>query len=91
MQAPWDNFPTGNLNSAKGEEIMKMFKQLNDEGTTIVQVTHAEKNAGCGKRTIHLLDGRIEKKTVLWAGGESGKCAIHFLKSHAYFLGSQKE
>ena len=57
--------PTGNLNSAQGEEIMKMFKELNDEGTTIVQVTHSEKNAAYGDRTIHLLDGRIEKKTVL--------------------------
>ncbi len=57
--------PTGNINSAQGEEIMKMFKQLNDEGTTIVQVTHSEKNAAVGNRTIHLLDGRIEKKTVL--------------------------
>ncbi len=57
--------PTGNLNSAQGEEIMKMFKQLNDEGTTIVQVTHSERNAAYGGRTIHLLDGRVEKKTVL--------------------------
>ena len=57
--------PTGYLNSAQGEEIMKMFKELNDEGTTIVQVTHSEKNAAYGGRTIHLLDGRIEKKTVL--------------------------
>jgi len=57
--------PTGNLNSAQGEEIMKMFKELNDEGTTIVQVTHSEKNAAYGGRTIHLLDGRVEKKTVL--------------------------
>ncbi|MCH7754429.1 ABC transporter ATP-binding protein [candidate division KSB1 bacterium] len=57
--------PTGNLNSAQGEEIMKMFKELNDEGTTIVQVTHSEKNAAYGGRTIHLLDGRIEKKSVL--------------------------
>ncbi len=57
--------PTGNLNSAQGEEIMKMFKELNDEGTTIVQVTHSERNAAYGGRTIHLLDGRVEKKTVL--------------------------
>ncbi len=57
--------PTGNLNSAQGEEIMKMFKQLNDEETTLVQVTHSEKNAAYGGCTIHLLDGRIEKKSVL--------------------------
>jgi len=54
--------PTGNLNSKQGEEIMELFKQLNDEGVTIVQVTHSEKNAGYGKRVIHLLDGMVEKK-----------------------------
>jgi ABC-type lipoprotein export system ATPase subunit len=54
--------PTGNLNSKQGEEIMELFKQLNDEGVTIVQVTHSEKNAGYGKRVIHLLDGMIEKR-----------------------------
>ncbi len=52
--------PTGNLNSAQGEEIMDLFKKLNGEGTTIVQVTHSEKNAAYGSRTIHLLDGRVE-------------------------------
>lgn len=52
--------PTGNLNSKQGEEIMELFKQLNDEGVTIIQVTHSEKNAGYGKRIINLLDGRIE-------------------------------
>ncbi|MEJ2637690.1 MAG: ABC transporter ATP-binding protein, partial [Calditrichia bacterium] len=51
--------PTGNLNSEQGEEIMEMFKKLNHEGTTIIQVTHSEKNAEYGKRIIHLLDGRI--------------------------------
>ena len=54
--------PTGNLNSKQGEEIMDLFKQLNDEGVTIVQVTHSEKNASYGKRVIHLLDGMIEKR-----------------------------
>lgn len=55
--------PTGNLNSSQGEEIMELFKKLNQEnGTTIIQVTHSEKNAGYGKRIIELLDGRIEKK-----------------------------
>jgi putative ABC transport system ATP-binding protein len=51
--------PTGNLNSQQGEEIMEMFKKLNAEGVTIVQVTHSEKNAGYGSRIIHLLDGMI--------------------------------
>ena len=52
--------PTGNLNSKQGEEIMGLFKQLNSEGVTIIQVTHSEKNAGYGSRIINLLDGRIE-------------------------------
>ncbi|MBN1221700.1 MAG: ABC transporter ATP-binding protein [Candidatus Aminicenantes bacterium] len=49
--------PTGNLNSKEGQDIMEMFKELNNNGTTIIQVTHSEKNASYGKRTIHLLDG----------------------------------
>lgn len=51
--------PTGNLNSTQGEEIMELFKQLNDEGVTIIQVTHSEKNAEYGSRIINLLDGRM--------------------------------
>ncbi len=54
--------PTGNLNSKQGEEIMELFKQLNDEGVTIIQVTHSEKNAEYGKRIIDLLDGQIVKR-----------------------------
>lgn len=55
--------PTGNLNSKQGEEIMDLFKKINEEeGVTIIQVTHSEKNAAYGKQIIHLLDGRIEKK-----------------------------
>ena len=50
--------PTGNLNSNQGEEIMELFKQLNSEGVTIIQVTHSEKNATYGSRIINLLDGR---------------------------------
>jgi ABC-type lipoprotein export system ATPase subunit len=54
--------PTGNLNSTQGEEIMELFKKLNEEdGVTIIQVTHSEKNAAYGKRIIELLDGRIQK------------------------------
>jgi len=51
--------PTGNLNSKQGEEIMELFKQLNDDGVTIIQVTHSEKNAEYGSRIINLLDGRM--------------------------------
>ena len=54
--------PTGNLNSKQGEEIMDIFKELNNEGVTIIQVTHSEKNAAYGSRIIHLL-GRIEKES----------------------------
>jgi ABC-type lipoprotein export system ATPase subunit len=49
--------PTGNLHSSQGEEIMELFKKLNSEGTTIIQVTHSEKNAGYGNRIIQLRDG----------------------------------
>ncbi len=52
--------PTGNLNSKQGEEIMELFKELNNEGVAIIQVTHSEKNAAYGSRIINLLDGRIE-------------------------------
>lgn len=49
--------PTGNLHSSQGKEIMELFKRLNQDGTTIVQVTHSETNAAFGNRTIHLQDG----------------------------------
>jgi putative ABC transport system ATP-binding protein len=49
--------PTGNLHSAQGQEIMELFKRLNDEGTTIIQVTHSDANAAYGSRVIHLRDG----------------------------------
>lgn len=51
--------PTGNLHSAQGEEIMQLFKKLNEEGTSIIQVTHSERNAEFGNRTINLADGWI--------------------------------
>lgn len=50
--------PTGNLNSKQGQEIMELFKELNEDGVTIIQVTHSEKNAEYGTRIINLLDGR---------------------------------
>lgn len=54
--------PTGNLNSEQGREIMELFKKLNQDGTTIIQVTHSEEKARYAGRIIHLLDGRIVKE-----------------------------
>jgi ABC-type lipoprotein export system ATPase subunit len=53
--------PTGNLHSSQGKEIMELFKKLNDEGVTIVQVTHSEANAAYGNRLVQLADGWIVK------------------------------
>ena len=52
--------PTGNLHSDQGREIMELFAKLNQEGTTIVQVTHSETNAAYGRRIIRLKDGWME-------------------------------
>ena len=49
--------PTGNLHSDQGKEIMELLKKLNRQGTTIIQVTHSETNAGYGNRIIKLRDG----------------------------------
>ncbi|HEY4300834.1 MAG TPA: ABC transporter ATP-binding protein [Candidatus Didemnitutus sp.] len=51
--------PTGNLHSDQGREIMKLFKKLNSEGTTIIQVTHSEENASYGGRIVRLADGMM--------------------------------
>jgi ABC-type lipoprotein export system ATPase subunit len=59
--------PTGNLHSAQGDEIMQLFKRLNDSGTTIIQVTHSERNASYGNRIIQLGDG--------WVVGEHATAA----------------
>jgi ABC-type lipoprotein export system ATPase subunit len=53
--------PTGNLHSSQGKEIMELFKRLNQEGTTIIQVTHSQQNAGYGNRIIQLADGWMAK------------------------------
>ena len=56
--------PTGNLHSEQGREIMRLFRELNAKGTTIVQVTHSEENASAGNRVIRLHDGWIVDPTV---------------------------
>lgn len=57
--------PTGNLHSAQAKEIMEVFKELNQEGTTIIQATHARENADFGSRLIEMLDGKIEQDTAI--------------------------
>ena len=55
--------PTGNLHSLQAKEIMEMFRELNQQGTTIVQVTHSDANAAYGSRTIQLRDGWVVSDT----------------------------
>lgn len=52
--------PTGNLHSGQGEQVMETFRELNErDGVTVIQVTHSEKSAAYGRRTVELLDGRV--------------------------------
>lgn len=56
--------PTGNLHSSQAKEIMELFRELNQRGTTIVQVTHSDTNAAYGSRTIQLRDGWLVSDTA---------------------------
>ncbi len=56
--------PTGNLDTVNGEEVMQLLSGLNDEGTTIVMVTHSPEHAAAAERTINLLDGRVVRDDV---------------------------
>jgi len=56
--------PTGNLDTNTGEEIMDLFQQLNDQGHTIILVTHEHNIAAYAERTIELIDGRIQRDVV---------------------------
>ena len=57
--------PTGNLHSEQGEEIMEIFKKLNEEGMTIIQVTHSAKNSEYGSRIVRLVDGVVEEDRAI--------------------------
>jgi putative ABC transport system ATP-binding protein len=56
--------PTGNLDSAHGQEVMEMLQSLNDEGTTIIMVTHSPAHADYARRTINLFDGHVVSENV---------------------------
>ena len=51
--------PTGNLDSAQGQEVMRLLRELNEEGTTLVMVTHSSAHAALAPRSVRLLDGRV--------------------------------
>ena len=57
--------PTGNLDSKNGKEVMELLAQLNDDGTTIVMVTHSQRDASYAHRIINMLDGFLVEKTEL--------------------------
>ena len=69
--------PTGNLHSDQGREIMRLFQKLNDDGMTIIQVTHSEENARYGERIVRLHDGWIagDEKVKDRIGAEAGASA----------------
>lgn len=56
--------PTGNLDSAHGEEVMNLLKELNDDGTTILMVTHSPSDAEYARRIVHLFDGHVVSENV---------------------------
>jgi putative ABC transport system ATP-binding protein len=56
--------PTGNLDSVHGQEVMEMLQALNDEGTTIVMVTHSAAHADYARRTINLFDGHVVTQSL---------------------------
>ena len=57
--------PTGNLDSSNGDDVMKMLTTLNEQGTTVVMVTHSPRNAEFGHRIIRLLDGKIVSENTI--------------------------
>ncbi len=65
--------PTGNLHSAQAREIMDLFSSLNEQGTTIVQVTHAEENARYGSRILGLQDGWLTRDEAIKGGTQEAR------------------
>ena len=57
--------PTGNLDSKNGHEVMQLLTQLWQEGTTVVMVTHSQRDAAFAQRTVNLLDGQVVDQTMI--------------------------
>ena len=62
--------PTGNLHTEQGQVIMDIFKRLNEQGMTIIQVTHSETNANYGRRVVRLIDGMVKSDQQVTAAAE---------------------
>ena len=71
--------PTGNLHSGQAKEIMELFRKLNQQGTTIIQVTHSESNAAFGNRIIQLKDGWIVEDSAV-VPGSAGAATVQLVK-----------
>ncbi|MDX1480616.1 MAG: ABC transporter ATP-binding protein [Woeseiaceae bacterium] len=69
--------PTGNLDSVNGEEVLNLLSSLNEEGTTIVMVTHDRSHADHASRVVNLLDGRILSENVVSLQNRSASEASH--------------
>ena len=65
--------PTGNLDTKNGEEVLNLLNQLNDDGATIIMVTHDQGHAGHANRIIHLLDGSVVSENVVELGKREGE------------------
>ena len=65
--------PTGNLDTTNGEEVMKLLVQLNEEGTTVIMVTHSRSHAEYGRRVVNMLDGRVLSENVRSARDRAGR------------------
>ena len=57
--------PTGNLDSKNGKEVMELLTEFNDEGTTIIMVTHSQHDANYAQRIVNMIDGFLVEKTSL--------------------------
>ncbi|MCR4602523.1 MAG: ABC transporter ATP-binding protein [Prevotella sp.] len=57
--------PTGNLDTKNGHEVMQLLTQLWQDGTTVVMVTHSQRDAACAQRIINLLDGQVVENTIM--------------------------
>jgi putative ABC transport system ATP-binding protein len=69
--------PTGNLDTTNGEEVMKLLVQLNEEGTTVIMVTHSRSHAEYGRRVVNMLDGRVLTENVRQLRDAASREAAH--------------